>query len=219
MTEISEHKRINLSQVLWHLLVKVLLSEPKRRDAFFKGTYHWSHYGPKSETFDAMFYGQLKEFAWLPDEQGNLHLPSELFAPTDDNRKVLGDSVAYLHSYFDVSEDNETARWLADDKLGVNLNADTNSVLKYLETLSDTEVNVNIEKVEPLYRFLARQDARRSEEFKQKRLIFAPNPKSSWWQADKVFWDDESVVFGDGRGYLKTHYPKICNCFLRLRSS
>ena len=59
-TEISEHKRIDLSQVLWHLLVKVLLSEPKRRDAFFKGTYHWSHYGPQSEAFDAMFYGQLQ---------------------------------------------------------------------------------------------------------------------------------------------------------------
>ena len=188
LTEISEHKRINLSQVLWHLLVKVLLSEPKRRDAFFKGTYHWSYYGPKSEAFDAMFYGQLTEFAWLPDKQGNLHLSSELFAPTDDNRNVLEDSVTYLHPDFNIGQDNKTARWLAD-KLGVNLNADTNSALKYLETLSGTEVNT--EKVELLYRFLARQDARPREEFKQKPLIFTSNSEPCWWKADKVFWKDE----------------------------
>ena len=52
--------------------------------------------------------------------------------------------------------------------------------LSTLETLSgDTEVNVNIEKVEPLYRFLARQDARRSEEFKQKPLIFTSKSRTT----------------------------------------
>ena len=203
LTEISEHKKINLSQVLWCLLVKVLLSEPKRRDAFFKGTYHWSYYGSSSEDFDAMFCRQLKEFAWLPDEQGNFHRPSKCFAPTDDNRRVLGDSVAYLHPDFDVSQDNETARWLAE-KLGIHLNANTDSVLNYLQTLSGTEASV--EKVEPLYRFLARQDARPREEFKQKSLIFTANPEPRWWKADEVFWKNESPVFGNHRGYLKGNY-------------
>ena len=205
LTEISEHKRIDLSQVLWHLLVKVLLSELKRRDAFFKGTYHWSYYGPQSEDFDAMFYGQLKEFAWLPDEQGNLHRPSECFAPTDDNRKVLGNSVAYLHPDFDVSQDNEAAHWLADKTLKIHLNANTESVLNYLQkTLSGTAANV--EKVEPLYRFLARQDARPREEFKENPLIFTANPEPRWWKSDEVFWGNENPVFGNRRGYLEENY-------------
>ena len=210
LTEISEHKRINLSQVLWHLLVKILLSEPKRRDAFFKGTYYWSYYGPKSEDFEAMFYDQLKEFAWLLDEQGKLRQPSELFAPTDENRKVLGDSVAYLHPDFDVSQDSQTARWLAE-KLGVHLNADTNSVLNHLRTLSGTEASVK--DVEPLYRFLNRQDARRSEEFKKNRLIFTPNPESRWWRVDEVFWEDKSEVLENDRRCLKAHYPAILKPF------
>ena len=90
------------------------------------------------------------------------------------------------------------------EKLGIYLNADTNSVLNYLQTLSDTETSV--EKVEPLYRFLARQDARRSAEFKQKPLIFTHNPKPNWWKSNEVFWEDESAVFGNRRGYLKKNY-------------
>ena len=211
LTEISEHKKINLSQVLWHLLVKVLSSEPKGRDAFFKGTYHWSYYGPKSEDFDAMFYGQLKEFAWLLDEQGNVQLPFKCFAPTSENRRVLGDSVAYLHPDFDVSQDSQTARWLADDKLEIHLNADTNSVLNYLRTLSGTEAKVK--DVEPLYRFLNRQDARRSEEFNKNPLIFTPNPEARWWRVDEVFWEDRSEVLENDRRCLKAHYPAILKSF------
>ena len=222
LAQISNCNEVNLSLSIWHLLIKAVeplssekqaWSKQSKRDTLFQGTYHWFYRGERPpEPFDAIFYSELKNSAWLPDEQGCLHRPSECFAPTDDNRTVLGDSVAYLHPDFDVSQDSETARWLAD-KLGVHLNADTDSVLNYLEALSGAETSV--EKVEPLYRFLARQDARRSEEFKQKSLIFVPNPKSSWWQADKVFWDDESPVFGDGRGYLKTHYSENLELFFK----
>ena len=203
LAEISEHKRIDLSQVCWCLLVKVLPSEQKARDAFFQGTYHRFYYSNRSDPFDATFYRQLKETAWLPDEQGNLHIPSECFAPTSENRRVLGDSVVYLHPDFDVSQVNETAQWLVE-KLGIHLNANTDSVINYLQTLSGTETSV--EKVEPLYRFLARQDARRSEEFKQKPLIFTSNSEPRWWRSDEVFWEDESPVFGNRRGYLKENY-------------
>ena len=203
LAEISEHKRIDLSQVCWCLLVKVLPSGQKARDAFFQGTYHRFYYSNRSDLFDATFYRQLKETPWLPDEQGNLRLPSECFAPTDENHRVLGNSVAYLHPDFDISQDNEPARWLAD-KLGVHLNANTNSVLNYLQTLSGTESSV--EKVEPLYRFLARQDARPREEFKAKPLILTSNPEPRWWRSDEVFWEDESAVFGNSRGYLKEDY-------------
>ncbi len=211
--QISNHNKVNLSISIWSLLIKMiepLSSEKPRwgskestRDAFFQCTYQRFYNKRLREFFDARFYLQLKETEWLPDEQGNLHQPSELFAPTDDNRKVLGNSVAYLDSNFNISQENETSRWLAE-KLGIHLNANTESVLNYLETLSGTETSV--EKVEPLYRFLARQDARPREEFEQKPLIFTTNPEPRWWKADEVFWKDESPVFGNHRGYLERNY-------------
>ena len=210
LTEISEHKKITISHALWCLLVKAIPSEERRRDTFFQGTYSWFYYGPDSESFDATFYRQLKEAAWLPDEQGNLHYPSECFAPTSENLRLLGDSVTYLHPDFDISQNNESARWLAE-KLGVHLNANTESVLNYLQTLSSTEVN--IENVVPLYRFLDRQDARPREEFKEEPLIFTSTPKPRWWRTNEVFWEDESLIFGNGRGYLKDHYPETLKSF------
>ena len=201
LDEIQKHNKLTFSQAIWYLLVKTVPLGEQERNTFFQGTY-CSRYRSNTDVFprhfEATFYRQLKETAWLPDEHGNLHSPSECFVPTGGNRRVLGDSVAYLHPDFDVSQDNETSRWLAE-KLGIHLNANTDSVLNYLQTLSGTKTNV--EKVEPLYRFLARQDARRSEEFKQKPLIFTSNPEPNWWQADEVFWVNESPVFGNRRGF------------------
>ena len=210
LTKISSERAVNLSQILWHLLVKALPAELERRNVIFQGTYHWYHYSWQSKSFDATFYRQLKETAWLPDEYGNLHLPSECFAPTTENRRVLGDSVDYLSADFDISQDNDS-RWLAS-KLGVRLNAATESVLSYLQILSD-EVETNVEKIKPLYQFLAQQHARPIEQFKQNALIFARNPELYWWRTDEVFWEDESPIFGNQRGYLKAYYPETLKPF------
>ena len=210
LTRISSHNEISLSLALWHLLIKALPSGESQRDNFFQGIYRWFYYSPQSEIFDATFYRQLKDTAWLPDEQGSLHSPLKCFAPTDDNRKVLGNSVPYLHTSFNISGNNETSRWLAG-KLGVHLNANTESVLNYLQILSGKEVG--IEDIEPLYRFLARQDARPREKFKEEALLFAPNPQLRWWRTDQVFWEDERPVFGNNRGYLKAYYPEILKPF------
>ena len=214
--KISKYKSTQLSKVLWYLLVKLSQVSEKDRNTLFKGNYNWryrSNTYPDSKPFEATFYSQLKENAWLPDEQGNLHRPSEYFAPTSENKKVLGDSVAYLHPDFDISQDNEPVQWLAG-QLGVNLNADTNSVMNYLQTLSGSTVNV--EDIEPLYRFLHRQDARRQEKFEAERLIFIPEQEPCWWQSDKVFWEDESAVFGNDRGYLKNHYTENLKSFFNV---
>ncbi len=213
LTKISESRKVNLSKALWCLLIKALPSRKYDRDNFFKGTYNWFYYKEKFRSFDSIFYCELKKKAWLPDEQGNLHRPSECFAPTSENKKVLGDSVAYLHPDFDISQDNEPARWLAE-KLGVNLNANTDSVMTYLKTLSGS--TTNIKDIVPLYRYLDDYRARRQEEFKAESLIFTPEPEPSWWQADKVFWEDESVVFGIERGYLKEYYPENLKSFLNV---
>ena len=209
LTKISNHGEVELSRVLWRLLVKVikaLPSDPGERENFFQGTYRGFN---TKKSFDAAFYRQLKETAWIQDEQGNLRLPSECFAPTPENRRLLGDSVDYLPPEFDLSD--EAARWLAE-KLGVHLKANTKSVLNHLQALSST-TKVSVRDIEPLYCFLEQQRARLREIFKEKSLIFAPNPEPRWWRADKVFWEDESAVFGNDRGYLKTHYPQTLKRF------
>lgn len=212
LTKISNHGEVKFSRVLWRLLVKVIKALPsdqgKRKD-FFQGTRRWFYHYARTESFDAAFYRQLKETAWIQDEQGNLRLPSECFAPTPENRRLLGDSVAYLPPEFDLSD--EAAQWLAD-KLGVHLNANTESVLNYLQALSST-TKVSVRDIEPLYRFLEQPRARLRERFQEKSLIFAPNPERRWWRTDEVFWEDESAVFGNDRGYLKAHYPETLKRF------
>ncbi len=203
LDQITNRKNVDIPQVLWRLLVKALPSREYAREPFFNGTYRWFYYRNRQKPFDATFYRQLKETAWLPDEQGNLYRPSECFAPTSENRKVLGDSVAYLHTDFDISKDNETHQWLAD-KLGVHLNANTDSVMNYLQTLSGSTVNV--EDIMLLYRFLEDRSARREEKFKAEPLIFTTDPEPRWWKSGEVFWDDESAVFANHRGYLKKNY-------------
>ena len=203
LNTISRHKKVDPSLALWHLLLKAVPLEQRKQYTFFQGVYRWFYYAAEKKVFDSALYRQLKKTAWIPDEQGKFRSPSELFAPTFGNRKVLGDSVAYLHPDFDIGEENEPARWLAG-KLGIHLNADTDSVLKYLQTLSGT--TVSIEDIEPLYHFLDRPDARSRERFKEESLIFTLNPEPRWWRADQVFWEDESVVFGDHRGYLTADY-------------
>ena len=228
LDKISKHGKVDLARVIWQLLVKIvkpLPSEESQRNNFFRtrfqGIYRWFYYSNRSKLFDATFYRQLKSTAWIPDEKGNLHTPSECFAPTSENRKVLGDSVVYLPANFDIS--TESARWLAE-KLGVRMEADPESVLNHLQKLRDDK-EVSIKKIEPLYRFLYSARPRRKiittfdgsmvdaeprwrSNFKKEPLIFTSNPEPCWWRVDEVFWEDESVVFGNDRGYLKSHYVK-----------
>ena len=202
-------KEPNLSQAFWRLLAKAVSLEQGNRDALFQATYRWFYRRPREETYDADYYLLLQSYcAWIPDEQSKLRYPSECFAPTPENRGVLGDSVAYLHRGIDIS--NEPAQWLAE-KLGVHLNADTENVLNYLQALSGT--TVNLKDVEPLYRFLARQEARPHEKFEEESLIFTPEPEAGWWQTNQVFWADESAVFGNDCGYLEAHYAETLKPF------
>lgn len=206
LAKISNRGEVGLSQVLWRLLVKM---PELKRDSLFQGTYSWFHYRDWRKRFDAPFYRQLKEMSWLPDEQGNLNRPSKCFASTSENRRVLGDSVAYLHP--DFNHNDELVEWLAG-KLGVHLNANTESVLNYLQTLSGSTA-VSIKDVEPLYRFLDGQGARPREKFGEEALIFTPNPKPRWWRTDEVFWKNEEYLFGNDRGYLRAYYAETLKPF------
>lgn len=186
LEKISNNKNKTLSLALWNLLIKV------------------------QSSFDVISCSYLKETAWIPDEQGDLYCPSECFDPTDENRNILGNSVVYLHPDFDISEDNKDARSLAE-RLGIHLDANVDSVLNYLQTLSGSDVE--IKDLIPLYLFLYEQKASLRDVFKEEHLIYTPNPETCWWKSNEVFWEDESVVFGNTRGYLKKYYPEILKSF------
>ena len=214
LAQIGNHNKIGLPKALWGLLVKLVSSLPSeewQQYAFFRnlfqGTYYWFYQTDRQKFFDAAFYRQLKETAWLRDEQGNLHSPDECFVPTSKNQKILGDSVIYLHSDIDIS--TRPARWLAE-KLGMHLQANAEGVLDYLQILSQTETS--IEKIEPIYEFLWSEDEHLWR-FEEEPLIFTPEPEPRWWRTDEVFWEDESPVFGDDRGYLKAHYSEDLESF------
>ncbi|MYB95084.1 DUF91 domain-containing protein [Candidatus Poribacteria bacterium] len=217
LTQISRHNEKGVPQALWGLLVKFvnpLPSEEWQRNSFFRvsfqGIYRWFYQTDRSKPFDADFYRQLKETAWIPDEQGSLRTPSECFVPTSENRKVLGDIVFYLPDSFRTN--TAAARWLAE-KLGVDLNADADSVLNYLQTMSHmSQGEVSVEDVEPIYKFLESQDEPLWG-FEDEPFIFIPEPEPRWWRIDEVFWEDESAVFGGDRGYLKAHYSEDLKSF------
>ena len=181
LEKIRSDKNKTLSLALWYLLIKV----------------------PSSS--DVISCSYLKETAWIPDEHEEFYRPSECFDPTDENRNILGNSVVYLHPDFDISEDNKGARSLAE-RLGINLDANTDSVLNYLQILSGSKVD--IEDIKPLYLFLYQQNASLRDVFKEEHLIYTPNQETCWWRSDEVFWEDESVVFGNNRGYLGAYYQE-----------
>ena len=143
LEKIRSDKNKTLSLALWYLLIKV----------------------PSS--FDVISCSYLKETAWIPDEHEEFYRPSECFDPTDENRNILGNSVVYLHPDFDISEDNKGARSLAE-RLGINLDANTDSVLNYLQILSGSKVD--IEDIKPLYLFLYQQNASLRDVFKEEHL-------------------------------------------------
>ena len=218
LDKVSKCGKVDLSQVIWQLLVKIvkpLPSEESPRNNFFRkhfqGTYRWFYYSDQSKRFDATFYRQLKSTAWIPDEKGKFHTPSKCFVPTSENRKVLGNSVVYLPEDFDIS--TESARWLAE-KLDVCMEADPESVLNHLQKLRNDK-EISIKKVEPLYRFLRSETegTQLHEKFKKEPLILTLNPEPRWWRSDEVFWEDESAVFDNDRGYLKAHYTENLKSF------
>ena len=216
LDKISKQGKVDFSRIVWQLLVKMvdlLPTEVWSQNTFFnnlfQGKYCWFYRTNERKLFDATFYRQLKSTAWIPDGQGDFHIPSKYFAPT--NREVLGDNFLYLPSDFDIS--TRPAQWLAK-KLDVHLQADAADVLDYLQTLSQTEVSV--EKIEPIYKFLESE----SEDadlwrFEEEPLIFTPEPESRWWRTDEVFWVNESPVFGDHCGYLVDYYGDPLKEFFR----
>jgi hypothetical protein len=159
------------SAVLWQLLLKHIRDLREReQNCFFQGIYRWFYYREQPPCyFDASFFKLLFDQAWLPDCTGHLHRSGELFAFNEENKKVLGEAVPYLHPFF--SFETEEARWLAK-KLEIHLQARPEEVALYLIQL--VKDNPDHERIEPLYRFF--DDAlHRSEKGIREALVLLDN--------------------------------------------
>ncbi|MDT7542436.1 MAG: hypothetical protein QOE33_2340 [Acidobacteriota bacterium] len=197
--------------LLWQMLEKVDTKS-------FQGKYYWDNdhrYRTRwqnDKSFDTDTLILLKSTPWLLDEQNKPRKPGELFAPTPENRRLLGSSVPYLHHRIDLADkpDNARSRTLAST-LGMHLRADAASVLNYIRSLSGTDIDPKV--VRALYRFLDDNHARPVEDFARDSLLLTLTPQHRWWKSHEVFWEDESVVFGDDRGYLEHHYPESLKLF------
>lgn len=200
-----------LSEATWRLLVRSSPDTEWGRNQWARGERDL--YGPRGgyhgrEEFEASFIGQLNLAAWLFGQDDKLHKPSELFQDTTENRKLLGDSVAYLVAA--VRLESETEQWLAK-RLGINLTPTTEHALKHLRELKGKPINLEIPTA--IYQFLARQGAQRREEFQGENLIYTAFPKPLWCKSSGAFWEDESSVFGERRGYLQGQYAESLKPF------
>ena len=170
MQKCDSNTSLKKSAVLWQLLLKHIRDLREwERNYFFQGIYRWFYRTERSRKFDACFFKSLLDWAWLPDCTGKLHQPNKLFASDEENKKVLGEAVPYLHPFF--SFETEEAKWLAR-KLGIHLQARPEEVAHYLIQL--VKNNPDHERIEPIYWFF--DDAlRRSEKGIREALVLLDN--------------------------------------------
>jgi|GEM_PF-1322716 len=159
---------------------------------------------------EARFFGELKRRAWMPDGNRQLCRPDALFEDNEQNRRLLGDEVAYLHK--DIVLDSEKRQWLATE-LGVHRRPTKEAVLGRLKGIKTREAT--LQQVVFLYEFLAQIGAVVTEDFEEGGLILCPDCKTRWLAPSQSFWEDESPVFNSTRGYLKRHYPNLHDFFAK----
>lgn len=204
-----DHDRVML---LWRILERVDIKS-------FQGKYYWdNNFRPRiswhhEEPFDTDTLILLKGTPWLLDDENTPRKPAELFASTLENRRLLGSTVYYLHPDIDLADrpDKAKSRSLAAS-LGLHLRADTVSVLNYIRSLSNS-TDIDPKVVRTLYRFLDDNHVKPIEDFSRDKLLLTMTPRHCWWKSHEVFWEDESAVFGEDRGYLEHHYPEGLKLF------
>lgn len=72
-------QRLQRAQTLWDSLSDL---EDRRGHGVFTGSYSWTHYGSYRKEFPSAFIRTLNSAAWIPDEDGSLHPPSDIVFET-----------------------------------------------------------------------------------------------------------------------------------------
>jgi len=203
--------RIKLVNSILSVIGELLPDQDWERESCFqvqetilgpRGGYHGNR------SVDALFWATLKQTYWLPDADENQRRPNALFLPTKQNRNLLGNSVFYLHN--DVCLDEEAAKWIARE-LGIRFTPNKDAVLTRLKKLRNSELTAA--DVTVLYQYFSSSGADVAADFEESELIFCPDSDQKWHAPSKVFWNDESPIFGITRAYLRKHYPALQEFF------
>jgi len=168
--------------------------------------YHrWIREEKKSDWFEYLISNPC-----IPTTKNTLEKPSAVFLDEGGEiRKVLGDTVPYLA----VKIKNEDFI----KSIGVNTEANVESVLNYLKTLTEKK-ETHMKKFREIYKFLNKHfkedDEYIKEEFSKYSLIFIPDGEKKYYKLKEVIWYDVSEIFGKNRGYLVKFYPELSEFFV-----
>jgi len=171
----------------------------------------WFFYKPKeSEKPGVAFWVRcLQDTAWLPDEQGNLHQPRELFDPS--LKEILGsEGFAFLHPAIPLERYRGWAR-----QLGLRLEATVTDVCQALR--ARLERGASPEEVRPIYQWLQQQCEKSEEQREELRQKFETEPlilvpDQGVYRRFEVCWEDPRGVLPE----LHSHWPDLRRLFVEF---
>lgn len=179
---------------------------------YIRSVYEWryrSNSNSNSEGIDSEFAWYLKNTDWIPCGDGIFKKPIEnLYIRTDELYEIFGDSLCYVHDDLKLT-DEEFIKFL-----GIRREASSHAACRQLRYLKDKGVD-DISKCIAIYQYLYNHVGY-PRVLSSEDIIYVPHAKQKWLAASKVFWNDESDLFGNHRGYLsKEKYPAELHPFFK----
>lgn len=172
---------------------------------YFQGNFR----GTKSELLDSSFKFLVAQTSLILATDGKFYKPAEIFINKPEIYAILGDSIPY------VKDKSFSEKFY--EGIGVNTSANVNSVLNYLEKLSNLK-NGDIQTLTSIYRFIensfrGNEDTIKSS-FLNKDLIFIPDSRRKYYSTNDVIWEECFSIFGENKGYLESSYPTLKTFFV-----
>jgi len=159
---------------------------------FLVSIYRWFYYTQRSETVPSYFEYQLKGSRWLPTTKG-LAIPSEVFAPLREIKKVGGNIVPYLK----IPEEKARQRKEFLQFLGVRTEVDLKMLLSILSKARHSEVDDELKKqLTELYKKMA--DLCEDESIEEE--VYILDRKGKFQPSRNLYWLDVpeiECVFGE----------------------
>lgn len=169
-------------------------------------TWHNYYYnrGWKYEEKLSDWFFELKTSSWLPTAKGTLFKPSEVYVDKSAIKELLGDSVPYLA--IDIKNEKLI------NALGINSEVTVEGILNYVKQLRVKNTSSFVTIYEFLNKNFEDNEEIIQDTFSKNRLIFIPD--DYYFTSREVLWKDVSNIFGEYRGYLEKHYPKLKTFFV-----
>ena len=190
-------------------LTTLLAKQWEKLSNYTQLQYQWHYYTWYTNYADSTWLHLLKTSVWLPTSKDTLAKPSEVFLDKPEIRELLGDTVPYLT--IEIKNENLVKT------IGINSVANPKGVLNYLKILTEQKCEDKTTFTK-LYEFLNKNYENSKDiiktAFSTNKIIYLPNTAQSYFTSNEVLWEDVSDIFGENRGYLEKHYPKLKSFFV-----